>query len=340
VRGDAVSVALVPADPRGRAFELIRQLGRDTVSFQGLESGYRYWFDGEESLVAYVDTGGAWVAAGGPIAPPDRLADIATRFAEAASRQRRRACFFAAEQPLVDAGLPALQIGEQPVWEAARWDQVLAGAASLRYQVRRARNKGVRVRRLEGHELQPGTRLRDELDALGLSWQAIHRMAPMRFLVQLEPFAFVTERVLYAAERDDKLVGLASAVPVYARERLFLEDLVRAPRAPNGTTELLVDAVMRAVPDLGMRELTLGLAPLAGNVATWLRFARWLGGPLYDFDGLRAFKAKLRPHRWEPIYLCAAPGSSRLMALRDSLRAFAGGSLIGFAGKSLFRRRR
>ena len=84
-------------------------------------------------------------------------------------------------------------------------------------------------------------------------------------------------------------------------------------------------------------ELTLGLAPLAGDVARWLRFARWAGGPFYDFEGLRRFKAKLKPHVWEPVYLCTVSGS-RLVALRDSLRAFAGGSLVGFATRTLFRK--
>ncbi len=322
--------ALVSLEPRARAFELTRRHGRDSVSFQGLESGYRYFFDGDDAVVPFVDTGGAWVAAGSPIAPPSRALEVAHRFTDAALSQRRRACFFAAEHLL---GGPALQIGEQPVWKTARWDEVLRSASSLRYQLRRAQHKGVVVRRLDPQQLAGGTELRAAVDELSRHWQDLHRMPPMRFLVQLEPFAFASERVIYVAERNGRLVGLASAVPVYARRRLFLEDMVRAPDAPNGTVELLVDAVMR----IADHELTLGLAPLAGDIARWLRFARWAGGPFYDFDGLRRFKAKLRPHAWEPVYLCTTSGS-RLVALRDSLRAFAGGSLVGFATRTLFGR--
>ena len=333
-----MSLALGPVEPRARAFELVRRHGRDTVSFQGLETGYRYFFDGDDALVAFVDTGGAWVAAGGPVAPASRAYEVAQRFSEAALAQRRRACFFAAEQSLVDAGLPAMRIGEQPVWIAAKWDAVLASSSSLRYQLRRARHKGVEVRRLASDELAPGMRLRDQIEELGRHWQRTHRMPPMRFLVQLEPLTFPSERMLYLAERDGVPVGLASAVPVYARRRMFVEDLVRAPDAPNGTVELLVDTVMRAVASFGLSEVTLGLAPLAGDVARWLRFARWAGSGFYDFEGLRRFKAKLRPHEWEPIYLCAGPGGSKMIALRDSLRAFAAGSLVGFAMRTLFRR--
>jgi lysylphosphatidylglycerol synthetase-like protein (DUF2156 family) len=329
-----VVTALAVIEPRARALELMRRYARDTVSFQGLETGYRYFFDGDDAAVAFVDTGGAWVAAGGPIAPPTRVAEVAERFAEAAASQERRACFFAAEQSLADAGVPALLVGEQPVWDAARWDVVVSDTASLRYQLRRARHKRVVVRRVDPSELAHDEPLREALDDLGRHWQATHRMPPMQFLVRLEPLNYAGERMLFVAERDGAVVGLASAIPVYARRRMFIEDLVRAPSAPNGTPELLVDAVMRAWPG----EVTLGLAPLAGDVARWLRIARWAGGALYDFEGLRAFKAKLRPHAWEPVYLCAE--YSRIVALRDSLRAFAGGSLVGFTTRSLFRRRR
>jgi phosphatidylglycerol lysyltransferase len=324
----ALSVALVPPDPRARAFQIVRQHGRDTVAFQSLESGFRYWFDGDDAVVAYVDTGGAWVAGGGPIAPVDRIAEVAHGFVAAARDQGKRACFFAAEQALVDAGVPALQIGEQPVWRANDWDAVLASAKSLRYQLNRARNKGVTVRRATEADLD-----RAQIDELAKQWQATKKMPPMAFLVQLETFAFSAQRTLFVAEHHNVVVGLASCVPVYAANRVFVEDLLRSTSAPNGTMELLIDAVMRSTTT----EVTLGLAPLAGGVPRWLRVARWLGGPLYDFAGLRAFKSKLRPHAWEPIYLCT--DGSKLVAMRDSLRAFAGGSLVSFAGRTLFRRR-
>ena len=76
-----MSVALTTPEPRARAFALIRELGFYTVSFQSLESGYRYWFDGDHAMVAFVDTGGAWVAAGGPIARRDHVGEVALRFA-------------------------------------------------------------------------------------------------------------------------------------------------------------------------------------------------------------------------------------------------------------------
>lgn len=54
--------------------ELLRQYGWNATSFQVLQPGFRDWFDpAGDACGAYVDTGGAWGAAGGPIASPERL---------------------------------------------------------------------------------------------------------------------------------------------------------------------------------------------------------------------------------------------------------------------------
>lgn len=311
---------------------LIRAHGTATVAFQALEAEFRYWFDGADAVVAYVDTGSAWVAGGEPIAPVDRQVEVAHRFALAARAAGRRASFFGCEQRFVQAiGWPTIVLGQQPVWRPRAWDQTLAGAASLRYQLRRARGKGVTVRALHTDELAADGAMRPAIAALGAEWLAARRMAPMGFLVQLEPLTFPDERVLIVAERAGAVVGFLSAIPVYACRRLFIEDVLRGRAAPNGTSELMIDAAMRAAHDLD--GVTLGLAPLAGELPAPLRLARALSTPLYDFRGLAAFKQKLRPDHWEPVYL-AAPRRA-WWALGDGLTAFARGSLIRFGLQTL-----
>src|SRR4051812_21940741 len=115
----------MPDDPRPRVLALLRQYGFNATSFQSLEEGFDYWFDTDgDACVAYADTGRAWVAAGAPICTEARLVEVANRFVAAARQAGRRAAFFAAEARLCEAtGWPALVIGEQPVWDARRWDE-------------------------------------------------------------------------------------------------------------------------------------------------------------------------------------------------------------------------
>jgi phosphatidylglycerol lysyltransferase len=313
-------------DPRRRVLRLLRAHGWNTTSFQVLERGFAYWFDAEaHACVAYVDTGHAWVAAGAPIASREDVTGTTTRFVAAAHARGRRASFFAVEERLLlrCADLASMQIGEQPSWDPSVWPAIVGADRRLREQLRRARAKGVSVRTLAPSDFATADApMREDLEELVAAWVGARKMPPMGFIVDVQPFDFAGERRCFAAQRDGRLVGVLVGVPVYQRGGWLFEDLLRAADAPNGTTELLVDAAMRAVAAEGSRYVTLGLAPLAGQVRPWLRFVRACAAALYDFDGVRRFKAKLRPTDWAPIHLAWPQGSSGNAALYDALAAF------------------
>jgi len=321
---------------RERVFELLQRHGWNATSFQVLEPGFSYFFDGD-ACVAYVETRDAWVAAGAPIAAEADIARTCQRFCDAAREAGKSACFFGTEARFATTTqLPQLCIGEQPIWDPQNWEAVLKGSRSLREQLRRARAKGVVIRDVHASELDEGTPLRAQIDALVARWLASRRMAPMGFLVGVELFGHAQARRYIVAEKDGQLLALLAAVPVFARQGWLIEDLLRDPRAPNGTAELLVDAAMRAFVSTGSRYVTLGLAPLAGEVHGLLRTARSWGAVLYDFDGVRAFKARLRPDRWDPVYL-AYPSGSPVRAMLAALSAFAGGGLVRFGLQTVLR---
>ena len=333
-----VRVHMSDVSQHARVLALLKRYGWNATSFQILESGFRYWFDGDDACVGYVDTGSAWVAAGAPICAGERSAEVMAKFVAAANEAGRRVSCFGTEERFHElSGWPALRVGDQPTWQPATWTAALAGSSSLREQLRRSRAKGVRVRACEPAELEAGQPLRAALDGLIQRWLASRTIAPMGFLVQVQPFTFPTERRYFVAEQAGAVVGFLGVVPIFARRGWFFEDFLRDPAAPNGTIELLVDAGMRAAAAEQIDYVTLGLVPLAGEVAPWLRVARRAGNALYDFEGLRAFKAKLKPERWDPIFLGYPPGGSGIVAIVDTLRAFARGGLFQFGVRTLLR---
>ena len=142
---------------------------------------------------------------------------------------------------------------------------------------------------------------------------------------------------MFFAQRAGKLVGFAGVVPIYARNGRFIEDLVRASDAPNGTVELLVDAAMRDAEATRADYVTLGLAPLSGAVPFALRLAGRYGSALYDFRGLKAFKAKFRPREWTPIYLSYPRDQASHVAIYDSLTAFSRRGLLRYGIETFLR---
>jgi phosphatidylglycerol lysyltransferase len=294
----------------------------------------------DTGMVAFADTGAAWVAAGEPVAPAEQAVAVAERFVDAARAAGRRASFFATEGILASSPRFACTlIGEQPVWDPRAWTAGLAGHRSLREQLRRARAKQVTVRQVSEATLAEEPLLRSALEGIIARWLATRPMARMGFLVDVDPLARLAWRRLYVAERHAgpkgaqgaMPVALLSLVPVPERCGWLFEHLLRDPSAPNGTLELLVDGAMRDMAERDEAWASLGLAPLAGAVSGPLRLARTLSRPFFNFRGLSAFKRKLRPARWAPIYLAYPRDSWGVVAMLDGLRAFAGRSLPGFA---------
>jgi hypothetical protein len=331
--------------PSERVCDLAVRRGRDAMSFLAVESGMRHWFDGPTdgrsgACVAYVDTSTAWVAACGPLIEAATesyegvLSDAALRFVREARAHRRRVCFFGCES-LVGAGLGRLLIGEQPIFRPAEWLRELPGRRRLREQLRRARAKGLQVRAVSTIETMEGAPLRREIERLAEEWLRSRHIEPMGFVVALEPFQHPPRHRYFVAELGDRVVGFLSAVPIGGENAWLVEDVIRSADAPNGTTETLLVALMRAVEDSAY--VTLGLTPLSGAVMWPLRVVRWVSRPLFDFAGLRAFRERLRPDAWEPIWLVYPQGDSAVVAVVDSLRAFARGSLVGFATRSFAR---
>lgn len=328
-----------PSSDRERARAIVLRHGRETVVFQGLGEEFRYWFEPElHACVAYVDTKSAWVAAGGPTCAVEHRSVVAEKFVAAARAAGRAACFFCVDHPTeLGPAFAALRLGEHAELEPASWLRTLATHRRLREQLRRSRAKGVRVRRVDAAELVEGTALRAAVDALTSAWLASLHLEPMQFLVTVAPYGLASDRRYYIAEHAGRIVAFTWLAPIPARRGWLVEHTVRSSgsgAAPNGTTELLLDAVIRDAEEGSV--VSIGLAPLSGRVAWPLRAARALTSPLYDFRSLRSFKQRLHPERWQPSWL-VHPRRRVLRALLASLRAFAGGSVLRFAIRSLFR---
>ncbi|MCA9541465.1 MAG: DUF2156 domain-containing protein [Myxococcales bacterium] len=342
----------LPDHDRRRVLALLDRHPACPTAFQILERGNRYWFAGSRqaprAAVGYVEAAGFRVVAGAPIGPREATAEAVHGFVADAAREGRRVAFFSVGQDFVDALEAAgiahdrLPIGTRPDLDPQTYTLEGTRRRSLRSQVHRAVNKGVRVRRIDAEEVEraPGS-LRAEIERVLDRWLAARRMAVMRFMVDLEPFTLPERRRYYIAERGDEPVGFLAAVPAPAGGGWFFEDVIRVPDAPNGTAELLMHTALLDARARGDTFVTLGLAPLA-EVDTapgphrllrrFLRLCVTRAGPLYDFEGVRRFKARFRPTAWTPQWLVTTPGPIGPRALRAVLTAFADGGLLRFGG--------
>jgi len=336
-----------------RARALVLAHGWNATAYQILNPGIALWFAAAgDAVVGYVRARRVRVVAGAPVCAADRLAGAAAEFERDAAAAGDRTCYFGAGARLeaVYAGAPSaalVLLGAQPAWRPAGWPPLVGAHASLRAQLNRARNKGVAV-----SEWSPARAHGDDALRRCLAhWLGTRGLPPLHFLVEPDTLGDLTDRRLFVAERGGGVVSFLVASPVPARGGWLVEQIVRGAGAPNGTNELLVDAAMRALAAAGAEYVTLGLAPLSSRAAPppgdrapaplWLAltlgWVRAHGRRFYNFDGLDAFKAKFRPHWWEPIYAISREPRFSPGTLYAIAGAFSGGSPVALVTRALLR---
>jgi phosphatidylglycerol lysyltransferase len=261
---------------------------------------------------------------------------VVGEFEADAKSSGERVCYFAAESRLEEVlgesdRHSKFLLGAQPSWHPAAWPKIVAAQKSLRAQINRARNKGVTVEewpREKAHD-HPLLRrcLKQWLDSKGLP--------PLHFMVEPDTLCRLEDRRIFVGTRGGEVVGFVLLSPVAKRNGWLFEQFPHMPGAPNGTVELMIDTAMRAIAADGAEYATLGLSPLStrADVAPfdnplWLKFAlAWMrkhGRRFYNFDGLDAFKAKLRPEKWEPVFAVSNEKKVSLRALYAIASAFSG----------------
>jgi phosphatidylglycerol lysyltransferase len=338
------------AEPEtGLARSLVLRYGWNATAYQILNPGIAYWFSVTgDAVIGYVHFHDVYVVAGDPVCAAERLPLVVDEFERETRANRSHVCYFGASERLTDllrddAARAVVILGGNPVWDPASWASIVARRASLRAQLHRAANKGVTVAEW------PGTRARGHPDLWRClrEWGTTRGLPPMHFLVEPRTLEQLEDRRVFVAERAGHgVVGFLLASPVPQRGGWLVEQLIRGRQAVNGCNELLIDALMRTLAAEGVAYVTLGLSPLSRRShldetinPVWLRvvlsWVRAYGRRFYNFDGLDAFKAKLMPQRWEPVYAIADDRRVLPRTLFAIAAAFSGESPIAFVARAL-----
>ena len=320
-----------------RTRELVLRYGWNSTSYQIINPGIEHWFsEAGDAVVGFVTAAGVRVVAGAPVCTKARLADVAREFEEDAAAAGERVCYFGAEARLEavyseDNEHSKVLLGAQPVWRPDSWEEIVAANRSLRAQLNRARNKGVTITEwpVERAENSP------ELKSCLHEWLATKGLPPLHFVVEPDTLGRLENRRIFVAEHEGSVAGFIVLSPVATRNGWLFEQFPHRPAASNGTVELMIDAAMKAMAVSGSEYATLGLAPLSTRARIepfdnpiWLRiFLAWMrkhGQRFYNFDGLDAFKAKLKPERWEPVFAIADQPEFSFQMLHAIASAFSG----------------
>lgn len=309
--------------------------GWNTTSYQILNPGIKLWFASTaKAVIGYASCGSRRVVAGAPICDERDLDTVLNEWHRESADAGQVVCYFGAEERLAShlvnsAEYSSVVLGAQPVWLPEHFVSGPKRDKALRYQLSRARNKGVEVVEWPSSRATGNGDLKRILE----EWLQSRGLPPMHFMVEPYTLDCLEDRRLFVALVRERPVAFVVLTPVPERRGWLTEQFVRGREAPNGTIELLLNHAVNLVCDSGSSFVTMGIVPLsshgageAGRNPKWLRLLlTWFrahGRRFYNFDGLDAFKSKFHPDFWEPIYAISREPSFSVATLHAIALAF------------------
>ncbi|CAM3107419.1 phosphatidylglycerol lysyltransferase [Paracoccus aminovorans] len=282
--------------------------------------------DGGDALVMFGVSGGSWLAYGGPVGEPVGAQEVGFRFVDAARRAGARPVFYEIgpeSVPLMlELGMVMHKMGEEAVVDLSRFTLDGAARKKLRAAHARAGRDGLSLEIVSPpHDDGLLSQLRQTSD----EWLTAKNAREKGFSVGRFEDEWLNRWPIAVVRQGDRVVAFANLMTTDSRRTCSIDLMRHSDAAPGGTMEFLFTELMLQLKAQGFARFSLGMAPLSGlepdrSGRLWDRFGNMIyrhGGSFYNFEGLRAFKAKFDPD-WLPHYLATPSGLPPLKPLADA----------------------
>lgn len=321
------------ADDLGRALPLV--LGsRDTQSHLALLGDKSlFWSDAGDAFVSFAMTPSYWIAMGDPVGNEKAFEAMLWRFREDADRHAAKVVFYQVSErylpQYLDLGLALLKLGEEARVDLRKFS--LEG--SKRDNLRGGRNKVVK----QGYAfaiLEPAEAVgvMPRLKAISDAWMARKKVREKGFsLGFFDEAALAHCRIAVIRDTDGRIMAFANLWETQGKDELSVDLMRYDPDAVRGVMDYLFVELMLWGKAQEYRWFNLGMAPLAGLerhplAPLWHKVGAMIfdfGEDLYNFEGLRGYKAKFDPE-WRPRYLATPAGISAPLVLIAVARLISG----------------
>jgi phosphatidylglycerol lysyltransferase len=291
------------------------------------------WSDDGRAFLLYGVQGRTLVALGDPVGAPESARGLVRAFLERADDVDGLPVFYQVRKEWLhlyaDYGLTFVKLGEEARVPLAGFSLEGTARKHLRATMNRLEREGYEFRVVPPEEVP--ARL-EALREVSDDWLQAKGTAEKGFSLGFFDAAYLARFPVATIERAGRVVAFANVWPGPGRVELSA-DLMRYRRdAPPGAMDGLIVHLMRWGRAQGYEWFNLGMAPLSGLEASavaplWVRLASYLyehGERYYNFQGLRAYKAKFDPV-WDPRYLAYPGGFALPRVLADVTALIAGG---------------
>lgn len=321
---DAVTLARAHAiiDAEGTATEMLAVTGDKRLMFS--EDG--------RAVISYGVRGASWIALGAPVGARAAREDLAWSFHDAARAAGARPVFYETPAEFMiqsaEMGLTAHKMGEEAV---VRLD-IFTLDGPARKKLRTTYNRALRDGLTFEISAPPHSiALIAELRCVSDAWVATRRGREKRFSVGRFDPDYLARFPIGVVRSGGRVAAFANLLTAEARHSAAIDLMRHGTDAPPNATEFLFVSLMMHLSAQGYREISLGMAPMAGlnprrGADLLNRFGSLIyrhGDRFYSFEGLWRFKAKFDPE-WRPRYLCCRSILPPIAPLADAALLIAG----------------
>ena len=232
--------------------------------------------------------------------------------------------------PLLELGLAVIKLGERARVPLAGFDLKGKRRGDMRTAINKAAKLGITFEVIPAASVTP---LLDELEAVSNAWLEQHRAREKRFSLGFFARDYLQRTPVAVARREGRIVAFANLWTSTPPTGCSIDLMRFLPDAGPGIMDFLITSTILWAKEQGCAWFDLGMAPLSGLAdhrlaPLWTRLGRLVvrhGAQFYNFEGLRAFKAKFDPE-WRPAYLLF-PGGTLPAVLADTAALVSGGLL-------------
>jgi phosphatidylglycerol lysyltransferase len=285
-----------------------------------------------EAFIMYGVQGRTWVALGDPVGPPERVPELIRLFIARCDDYGGTPVFYEVGTKYLshyaDFGLTFVKVGEEARVDLREF--TLDGPRGARYRqlVRRLEKDGGVFRVLPSDEV---SRRMDELREVSDDWLRTRSVGEKGFSLGSFDPQYVARFPAAIVECGRRIRAFATLWPGMLGQEVSADLMRHHHDAPRSVMEALFAHLMIWGRAQGYRWFVIGMAPMSGFEQSpvaplWARAGRLLyehGTPLYNFQGLRAFKSKFDPV-WESRYL-VYPGGLALLRIAADVSALVSG---------------
>lgn len=296
----------------------------------------RLFSDNQDAFVMYGVKGRSWIALNDPIGPIATRPAMIDQFINTAHRAEAKPVFYQIDHHHRDLyrqrGFSLLKLGEEAHIRLADFTMAGKNFVRLRYNHGKSQRDGLRFDILQPAKIPAAM---TELQAVSDAWLLEKKQREMGF--SLGQFSSVMlEKMPCAVVRlDGKIIAFATLLQTLDKREILIDLMRFCPETPHGTMDFLFIETCLWARNNGYSLVNLGLAPLSGleqngddcQPMAWDKIGRFFfshGKSIYNFEGLREYKQKFRPH-WHPKYLAAPKNVDAYLALIDASMLVSGG---------------